>query len=604
MILAELASHYGRLVETDPEIAPYGFEPIGFHYGVVLNADGDVVDVDSLIDMENPKRPRPKFMNVPAVQRTGTAARPRFLCDKAEYALGVGGKKPDVAHTEFRKHNKALLKGTDEPGLLAFLRFLDKWNPDDHQGLRYAEDIFENNRNVVFRLDGVLGCIHESSDAVARWARHWETNEDADVVGQCLVTGKRGPVAKTHPKVRGVRGGQGSGTSLVSFNFRSADSYGKSQSANSPVSPRAAFAYTTAMNSLLRGKRIVNMGGATTIFWARSANNADAEAAEDAIWSMTSPPDDKGENAILKGFFRRVATGAPRPEDELPLDLAKDTVFHVLGVSPNAGRLSVRFWWQGEVREIVERIAQHWLDLRLLPVRDGAMPPKPLRLLAQTAVLGKEKNIQPTLEGGLMRAIFKGERYPAAMLTETLARIRTEDKHSGVNHTRPSGMAAKVNHTRASICKACIARDHRLGFAKEEVPVSLDENNPNTAYQLGRLFAILVKVQHDAIGQSNSTIKDRYYGSASSAPAMVFHTLVSGAMKAHLPTLRKDKYGLAVVRERRIGEIMDRIGIEFPKTLGPQDQGRFAVGYFHEDAYLWTKRKDDDLAAGDEEPAA
>ena len=592
-VLAALTAHYERLA-SEGATPLYGYSNEGISFVIELRPDGrvaDVADVRQLPDDGSSKfsKPKPKRMDVPYVDRTSNIV-PQFLWDNAKYALGVtldegvedAKEKAEKAHEAFCTMHRTLLGDTTEPALLALLRFLDEWQTDDFSALRYADEILGQNCNVVFRLDGERPLLHELPESKERWVGHVEegASDASRQQGQCLVTGDWGFLAKTHGRVKGVRGAQSSGASLVSFNFPATESYGKSQSYNSPVSNRSAFAYSTALNALLRTDRKVNVGGTTTVFWACVDGDGDAQGAEDAIWNLVSPPADDGENAKLTDLFAKIASGAPFSWSDLT-DIDERTRFYVLGISPNAARLAIRFWWEGEVGELARRIVEHWRDLHLIPLPSG-WPPTPFRLLCETAVQRRGENVPPTLEGGLMRAIFKGERYPAALLSAVLGRIRTGGEHG------------RVNGLRAAICRACIARDHRFGFEKENVPVSLNRDEPNVAYQLGRLFAVLEKLQVDTVSP-NATIKDRFFGSASSTPAVVFPTLIGNCMKAHVPALRKDKVGLAIRYENEITAILNQIdSAGFPATLGLRDQGRFTIGYYHErQGFLYAKRKDD-----------
>lgn len=595
-ILAALAAHYDRLA-ADGATPDYGYSSEGISFAIALYPSGKVADVadvrgtpDASTRKGRSKRPQPKLMNVPRnpEPRTGTKRVPQFLWDNAKYVLGLAMNEGDAEaaedeHGAFCRFHKALLADTKEPALLALLRFLDEWQADDRPTLRYEDDLLVGSPNVVFRLDGERSLLHELPEARERWAGHMESASDdpSKQHGQCLVTGTWGALAKTHPSIKGVRGAQSSGASLVSFNFGATESHGKRQSYNSPVSDKAAFAYSAALNTLLRTERKVNMGGTTVVFWANATGSGDrggAKAAEDAIWRMVSPPTDESENAKLADFFAKIASGTAFSLSDLMLDIDEHTRFHVLGLAPNAARLAVRFWWEGEVRELATRIAQHWSDLKLTPSPRG-WPPTPFRLLCETAVQRKAENIPPTLESGLIRAIFTGDRYPTALLAAVLARLRTGGEHG------------RVNGLRAAICKACIARDHRLGFEKESAPMSLNRNEPNVAYQMGRLFAVLEKLQVDTVNP-NATIKDRFFGSASSTPAVVFPTLIANGMKGHLPTLRKEKKGLAIWYENEMASILDQIeSTGFPGTFGLQDQGRFAIGYYHErEGFLYSKQ--------------
>ena len=112
----------------------------------------------------------------------------------------------------------------------------------------------------------------------------------------------------------------------------------------------------------------------------------------------------------------------------------------------------------------------------------------------------------------------------------------------------------------------------------------LDPTNDHPAYCLGRLFATLEKIQEEANPNLNATIRDRYYGAASSTPVAVFTTLLR-LKNHHFGKIHK---GRAVQMERLIGEIMGQLD-DFPRILTLPEQGRFALGYYHQRAAFFTK---------------
>ena len=374
---------------------------------------------------------------------------------------------------------------------------------------------------------------------------------------------------------------------MVSFDKDAFKSFGKERGANAPVSERAAFAYAASLNALLEhnSKRRIQIGDATTVFWAEAArDDTRAGAAEDLLSMLVAPPTDAEEIAKVADKLAAIAKGRPLTEVDPAVD--KDTQFCVLGLAPNAARVSIRFWHRNTIGELARRIAEHWRDLRLEPAPRGT-PPAAWRLLKETAAQGKAQNIPPTLGGALMRAIFGGGRYPRSLLAAVIGRMRADKD---------------VNGLRAAICKACLARDHRLGFEEEDVPVGLSREEANPAYRLGRLFAVYESVQRAALGNNvNATIKDRYFGAASATPASVFPLLERNSV-SHLASLRKgDKGGLARWFDGEIDEILAGMDTEFPRSLRLEDQGRFAIGYHHQRK---TRRKVDTEDNGSDASAA
>lgn len=568
-ILKALAGHYERL-QTAGAVPDFGYSRERISYAVVLSRSGEVIDVMSKLDTSGAK-PRPSLHPVPrpAPDRRGLRKVANFLWDKTAYAFGrTRDRQTKQAadagseHEEFRKFHDRLLGDSADPGLVALRRFLDVWEPDRYDTLRYADDMLDTN--IVFRLDGEQSFLHDRPAARTIWQDHLAGHQGEAT--SCLVTGEKAPSARLHPPVKGVTGAQSSGASIVSFNLDAFTSFGKDQGANAPVSESAAFAYTTALNHMLAGGRQrIRIGDATTVFWAEVAGDAAAAtAAEEFFLDSIEPPTDEEEAAKVFDKLRKVSEGRPFPEVQPEVD--ENTNFYVLGLSPNASRLSIRFWFEDSIGGIARRIAQHWQDLRVEPT-PWKTPPAAWRLLRETASQGKSDNIPPAHGGALMRAILIDGRYPRSLFTAVISRMRADKNVTG---------------KRAAICKACLARDYRLGFEKEDVPVSLNRKEKNSAYRLGRLFAVYENVQHAALGKTNTTIKDRYFGAASATPASVFPLLERNSAH-HLASLRKrDKGGLAHWFESEIGSILDGIATAFPRSLRLEDQGRFAIGYHHQ----------------------
>ena len=568
-----MGAHYERLL-ANGAAPPYGYSTEGVSFVIVLSRAGALVDVRDVRDLTG-RAPRPSRMYVPRSVTRSVNVAPNFLWDKTAYVLGVN-RNPDTKapaacrrgeRDAFVELHARLLGGTDDEGLRSLLTFLRVWDIERYAGLPHATEMLD--ANVVFRLDGAgEELLHERVAARELWGRHLA--EKADRQRVCLVTGERAATSRLHPKIKGVYGAQSSGASLVSFNLDAFSSYGMAQGDNAPVSEPATFGYTAALNTLLArdSERRVRIGDTTTVFWAEAAGGeAAASACEDLFAALLEPPPptDAAEGARLADTLTALAEG--RLLSTTHHDLDERTRFFVLGLAPNAARVSVRFWHEDSFGALARRIAEHWQDLRIEPWPWKSMPAV-WQLLLQTAAQGKSENVPPTFGGALMRAILTGSRYPHSLLAAVIARMRADKDISG---------------GRVAVCKACLARDHRLGFEKEETPMSLDRENDNPAYLLGRLFAVYEGAQRAALGPNiNATIKDRYFGAASATPASVFPLLVRGSA-AHLASLRKgDKVGLAHWFDREIDAILSGMSSAFPRSLRLEDQGRFAIGYHHQ----------------------
>lgn len=602
-MLQGLVRYYERLEKTG-EVAPPGYSSERISFAVVLASDGSVMDVDDLRD-HSWKKPQPKALMVPRATKRTSGVASNFLWDKTAYVFGASAtsKRVSEEHAAFRKLHKELLAGANDDGLVALLAFLDSWDTSRYANLRYSEEM--RDQNVAFRLNEELVFLHEREAAKRIWANHLA--DSAADKGLCLVTGHKGPIARLHPAIKGVPGAQSSGASIVSFNLDAFTSYGKKQGANAAVSERAAHAYGTALNALLTRKdgvdrkgrprwtNRVQIGDATTVFWAEAEGGPGAAAAaETVVFLALDPPMDEDEAAKIKPVLQKIEIGRPVEEiDELGSKLDSKTRFYVLGLSPNAARISVRFYQESTLGDMIRHAHDHFRDLLIEP-HSWTVPPALWRLLRETAAQREAGNVSPALGGEFARAVLTSQRYPRALLALTLMRIRAD---------------GEINELRAAICKAYLARARRKDVEQnspdpeEEVPVALDRNETNPGYRLGRLFAILERAQYAAVGDVNANIRDKYFSSASANPARVFPLLLRGAQD-HLGKVRsKGGGGLAYWFDEQIAEIMSGLPSSepFPNTLRLEDQGRFVVGYYHQRNAAKERRDADDIAARETE---
>lgn len=332
------------------------------------------------------------------------------------------------------------------------------------------------------------------------------------------------------------------------------------------------FAYTTALNYLLRvgSSQKLLVGEDTFVFWAEKPDPAEELIAD---WLQPDPDDPARGTIAVETLCKAPKTGV-RPFDD------DYTRFFVLGLAPNNARLSVRLWNASTVRELAANIRRHFDDLAIVrPPHEPEYLPL-LRLLKATAAQGKSENIPPPLAGEVLRAILAGTPYPQTLLVAALQRIRAEQ--------------GAVNYVRAALIKAVLVRNARFNHpAKQEVDVPLDPQNPNIGYRLGRLFAVLERAQALASGDLNATIRDRFYGAASATPVTVFPYLLNKLAPHHLNKLA---IGQKIWLENLIGQILEAV-TQFPPHLNLDDQGRFAIGYYHQRQDFFTKKLTDNQTA-------
>jgi CRISPR-associated protein Csd1 len=580
MILQKLSDYYDR-VAADPsqEISLEGFAPQKVSFEIVIEDDGSLHAIQDIRDTTD-KKPKPRLMRLPYSKRT-SGVKAMFLWDKAEYLLGwvpneIAAEPDDESETAKAKRLKKIERVSDcfsackelhiqfaeEMNHLevfqSLVHFFESWQPenltDEHN--EFLENI--GTGFGVFRVRSSKERIHEVAAIRDFWMKTQSKVDDAATHGICLITGDKEPLARLHPVVKGVRDAQSSGASIVSFNDDAFTSYQKKQSFNAPVGERAAFKYTTALNRLLRkdSGRKVQIGDTTCVFWADQSTEA-----ED-IFSFgldnTQFEDESRANEI-GNMLKRVSLGEAKPPDA-------GVGFHVLGLSPNASRLSIRFWISGTAGELIERVASHQQRLEIARgSKDREIIPLWL-ILAQTA--RESKDIQPLLGGALLRAVLTGDRYPESLLAAIIRRIRADQE---IKHPRAAAIKAILNHN-----------------YQKEIPIMLDTERTESSYHLGRLFASLERAQEDALPGLNATIKDRYFGAASATPASVFPRLIR-LSQHHVGKLEG---GRKVVAEKRMQEIVGHID-SFPSHLGLADQGLFAIGYYHQRQDFFTKKTKD-----------
>ncbi len=566
MILQALYDYYQRkCAAADPaeRLPAYGFEEKEIPFVLEIATDGQLIQLRDTRSPEGKKKVGRRYLVPQGVKKTsGIAAN--LLWDNLEYVTGVDTRgKPERVmeqHAAFRARINALPASAQaDPGLQAVQRFLDALDVDRLALEPAFAEAKEGNALVTFQLHG------DDELVCQRKAVRTASVASADVTGEgslCLVTGQPAEVERLHTSIKNVWGAQSSGASIVSFNLDAFSSHGKSQGANAPVGKPAAFAYTTALNHLLgKGSRNrFQVGDASTVCWAERDTEFDPVLAE--IFGQHDNPDE-GVKAVAMLFEAFKSGRFDGTEGE--------TMYYVLGLAPNAARISVRFFHRLKIRDLAPRILQHFNDLQIAHGPNEPDHPSLFRLLAACAVQGKADNIPPNLGGAVIDAMLAGPDapYPSLWLNAAINRCRAE---------------RNVGYLRAAAIKACLNRSIRRNPKEKEFHPMLDLDNTNAAYRLGRLFAVLEKIQEEASPGLNATIRDRYYGAASSTPVAVFTTLLR-LKNAHLKKLSP---GRAVNFEKLIGEVLSSV-TDFPAHLPLADQGRFALGYYHQRQAFFSK---------------
>lgn len=566
--LASLVRAYGRMAARG-ELPAYGYSRQKIGFLISLNQDGTLAhDPIDLRQIEGKKKVA-RLMAVPQPVKRTSGIASNFLWDKTAYVLGVtatDGKSAVREHEDFVSSHRDRLASSNDEGLQALLRFLESWMPERFAELGWPEEM--KDQNIVFaleseRIDEVR--IHDRPAARDLWAGLPAAGQKDEAV--CLITGNRAAVARLHPSIKGVWGAQTAGASIVSFQQESFRSYGHEQGANAPVSEAAAFAYTSALNRFLErdsGHRI-QVGDTSTVFWADASDAIVAAESESFFRGLVDEQQaDAVEEKKVQGILAKLRDG--RPIAEFKPDLPSGVRFFVLGLAPNAARLSVRFYIEEDFGVIAERYLRHLERMRIdPPPREQA--PTIWRMLIETAVLRKSENIQPNLAGEWLRAILTDTPYPLTLLSTLIMRLRADHD---------------VNGLRVAMLKSILIKNFGM---EKEAPVSLDLTNKESGYLLGRLFAVYEQIQVFALGRSvNATIKDKFYGSAAAQPRKVFRMLDAGSAN-HLSKIGKQKPGLKVNLEKAVGAIMELMSPDqdpFPASLPDKSQALFGLGYYHQ----------------------
>jgi len=578
MILQSLCGYYDRLAEEPSGNVPVmGYEVNNISSCITLDADGNVVGVISLLNDD--KKPV-KLITPIQPKRAGQRPEPAFLCENPEFIFGI---YKNEAGADYRFHaskemHEKVLKNVDDVGATAVLSFFEKREKGRFSYIKTDTTALESGGNIIFRLKGEDKYIHERPAIKNAWMQYLSQKTAEAEIGQCLITGETAPIARLHGNVGGFGADK---PTLVAFKQDSFVSYRKVQGANAPVSELAAFKYITALDSLIsdRNHRI-NLFGDKVVFWAE--RNAPLE--ESAIGyffggKIADANDNAGsdetvlnerESRKIKSVLASLYTG--KNPEELGMDAS--VRFYILGISSNKTRLVIRFFYTDTFGVLINRLLMHYNDIGVTGPEREPENPSLFQILLETAVNRDRKNVPPTLESALIRSILWGTPYSYSLFIAILNRIRAEANNDS---------SKAINRTRVGVLKGYLNRMSKFNNNGEMVTMALNEQETNTAYLLGRIFALLEKAQYDALGKVNASIVDKYLNSALATPQTVFPMLLTLAEK-HIS--KSEKYYIKM----QIGKIVDMISTEgFPQTLNSEEQGKFMIGYYHQRQALYTK---------------
>ena len=573
MILQALAQYYEDLAKKG-KIARPGWAKTKISYALCINENGELEQVVPLLEAAEGKKPQPQQFDLPApVGRSSTKTVSNFLWDHSGYLLGVDAKRnPERSVKCFdasKQIHHLLLDDVDSLAAKSILAFFDAWDPSkarEHPALRSDFDAITAGGNLLLRVNGLFA--NEDEQIRQAWQTHYDRSEGKRQ--QCLITGNEDVIEPTHQKIKGVDGALSNGAAIVSFNAPAFCSYGQEQNYNAPVGKHAAFAYTAALNYLLADRENVQkIGDTTVVCWAEGAEPQYQAFTFAALFGKQQA--DFSEND-LRDAVRRLADGRPVPER----DLDPKRHFYILGLSPNAARLSVRFFYRDSFGRLMRNVNAHHERLEIVHSPNDYSTLPLWALLRETVrppAKGKPwPDANPVMSGATARAIFTGGLYPAALLEQTMLRIRAE---------------REVTRGKAAIIKAYYLRNPNPDCPEEVLTVALNEASTNPAYTLGRLFSVYEDIQEKANPGINATIKDKYFNSAASTPATIFPILDNLCQKH----MRKLSAGSRIWYEKQIVTLAGVLGESYPAHMNLAQQGSFNLGYYHQTQKRYEKKE-------------
>ena len=590
-MLRALCEYYDLLRRRPKcDLPPDGYSVVSnIGWDLVLYADGRIADIlphtrevivgkkvktvgrDELFPFRN---------SVPGIAAETIDHREKYLFgmewDKDAQML-VAGKRAVEAFEKCREVNLAFLEGISDPLVAAYRAFLRSWQPERETQNTFLTALGKAYQGAKFVIT-LYGAETQPLNSLPSVREKWERSlralaeeENEIVIGQCAVSGQLGPLARLHDSISGIKGGLATGVSLVCFNNTAFGSYGREQSYNSSISVESMKKYTKALNYLASSpKHRQILDDMTILFWASTAEEEDPYL---NVFSFVVSPSKEGlSDEDLKAAFQRLAEG--KTSDLSAIDLS--TPFYVLGLKPNSSRLAVKIFERNSFGNLMMNVAKHCRDMSFSP------EDKQLSLLVIDRALQSPLTndaVDPALQAKLLLAVIKGTPYPQSMLTTVVRRCKTD-------HDDKTKKFVAISSTRARIIKGCLRRKNIISEGEYNM---LQENSTDTAYNLGRLFAVLEKVQTEALGDLNAAIKDKYFASACATPYLVFPRL----LKLAQPHLAKLDDGNRIYKDRLIQEILAKTD-GFPKACDTQQQGMFILGYYQQKQKLYEKKEKGD----------
>lgn len=586
MILKALYDYY-YAVKGMP---PLGMEDVEIAYIIVIDKDGNFKRIEST---KNENGNYAKFLVAKNVDRSSDV-KPNILYDNAEYVLGLS-KNTDEKNS-FNKRHEAFIQKVDsiaernpnDDSLLALKTFLKR--PAEEVLVELEQDVLfkeiakaGNTTYITFQLSGEDEIIAQKA-YLYKYLIDEKYYDSQAKQGICLITGKKGPIARTVSKIKLPY--EKSATMVGAQVNCGYDSYGKEQAFNSPITREAEFAFTTALNALCKNdsKNNVKIGNRSFIYWC-SKRDQTAIDAENSLYAFLDLKMDSATNNPNKGLEKvhKVFNSIWSGEIKTVLD---DRFYMLCMYKPSDGRNSVVSWSEMPLRDLAHNIICHMTDMEIIDYRKEEYQ-RPYcgayNILKSIAINSDLANDPSSLAEGIIASIINNTQYPFSLYTAALSRIRANLSISPEQAKTASIDQRHLNITRMAILKAYINRNNTTQIKHN---IMLNKDNTNPGYLCGRLAAVLEKIQSDA--SCGDSIRTRYMGAASATPSAVFPSMLSVSIH-HSEKIEKDS--IRIFYEKLKAEIISKLpATGFPTHLNLIDQGCFFIGYYHQRADLYTAK--------------
>lgn len=586
MLISALNDYYAILAD-EKKVLPKGYSSVKIHYLIELSEDGKLKGIINYQKQETrlvgkkekhvevPREEKfPKRTEKPGIDGNYIEHRPLYIFGLNYEKNGFSAKdktdKAKKSHDVFCKTNLELIKDIDSPIVNAYRNFILYFNPEEEIQNPYLLSVGKGYKTsgFAFCLEGRTDILlHMDQQINEKWKQIYDAKENSakDIFLQCAISGKSAPISRLHNKIKGFNS---MGSVLIGFNNESEESYGNQQAYNSNVSKNVMEHYTESLNYLLTHKEHKQLiDDITLVYFAMDKSEKYVNEFNEALFDDFNSLDQEETEMLLDNIAKEAKSlNVTKERLNIANSLDENVTFYMFGLKPNSSRLAVKFVYKQKFADILQNIWQHQEDIKMYEDSKKISLWRIMNELKPNA--NKKIDIDPALAEKILNAVINGYYYPTGLLETAVRRVKTD---------QDTDRYKKINSTRVGIIKACLNRKQRLSAKREEFTLALNDENLNEAYLCGRLFAVLEKAQLGAYSEKlNRTIKDAYFASACSTPAIIFPKL----MKLAQYHLTKAEYGKQMNYE--IGQIMNKLGGDFPTTLPLVEQGKFILGYYQQ----------------------